>query len=502
MSNLQSESPPPQGAKHKYNATLKNLIPHSGRHLSTIAMGCSGSQPLRSPPRKVKQKRKPKPPSTRGAASTDSSGAHRSMATRDLRGHGPSLPYPSRSRREGSRHVKSASVRQAPRSTWEGEYSSHNQKISVREGAALAYEARASKLNAEFKSDCEQHVKSSTHENEPPFLPPQPQTFQETSVHAGTTLSYEARVSEFNAELLDCEQDAKSSTPENEYLFLPLRPQPSQETSIHEGRTPAYETRSSDFTEFNAEFSDCKEGAKSSAPGNEPPFLPLQPQPSQDISVRGWQTPAYEDRPPVSNDNASGPEETEQSTRETSPPLTPLQPQPFRPCRLLTDPGANPFLLAPAAQSEPKVNVDTCWLTAVTPPPKPPPDTTHDTFLSFPCYLQIRDTYRNCFVPLGTVTSLEPEPDGPLPVEVIDDLVTVFNIIHLKTSINGDTERKTTTVACPGREVREVIARFSFASRGEGEVVVAVRYDNMTVSVDEIAEVLAKGRRFWVEVRC
>jgi len=29
-----------------------------------------------------------------------------------------------------------------------------------------------------------------------------------------------------------------------------------------------------------------------------------------------------------------------------------------------------------------------------------------------------------------------------------------------------------------------------------------VRYENMTVSVDEIAEVLAKGRRFWVEVRC
>ncbi|KAK0651029.1 hypothetical protein B0T16DRAFT_403041, partial [Cercophora newfieldiana] len=176
--------------------------------------------------------------------------------------------------------------------------------------------------------------------------------------------------------------------------------------------------------------------------------------------------------------------------KDTPSPIRPIQPQPHRPPH---------SLISFQEPSQPSITpsnhqVTPPWLREPSQPKTPPSSNFNSShFLSFSQYLQIRETYRTCFIPTGTL----PMPDHPLPADATDDLVTVFDIIEHRRSADGKIESATFTVACPGREVRDLIDHLS----SENGADVSVGYDDVLGSVDRIPEVLSSGRRFWVVVR-
>jgi hypothetical protein len=199
------------------------------------------------------------------------------------------------------------------------------------------------------------------------------------------------------------------------------------------------------------------------------------------------------------------------------PPLQPqvLQPYPFESQNPQT-PSLQPLHLPPSPPPHetdhehetpqpqphlpyPQPRRPTSWLISQPQPDTSPVHSAMNQFLSFPRYLQIRETYHTCFIPTPPF-GLEVGLNQHLPEATTDDLAIVFNIVHRTTSTSSDLDGQSPstvfTVACPGRDIRKAIEKLT---SGVGAVAV-VRYGDETVSLEELPVVLGLGRRFWVEV--
>ncbi|KAK4455360.1 hypothetical protein QBC34DRAFT_389789 [Podospora aff. communis PSN243] len=221
-------------------------------------------------------------------------------------------------------------------------------------------------------------------------------------------------------------------------------------------------------------------------------------------SLREEEHPFQSPQPRISQPFQPQPQSVE--SQAFQPQLQPLQTPPFHPPPspppLKTEPKTSqPRPHPPLALANPQPKHPPSWLTSQPQPTTSPiPSNTTAHFLTFVNYLQIRETYHTCFLPTSSFSGREVEHPHALPVAAAtDDLVTVFNIVYCTASSRRGSNIKEdiVTIACPGRDVRRVIERFTSFVGG----VVVVRYGDETAALDELPKVLGLGRKFWVELR-